>query len=336
MTARKSSCLKFDAVNSLRSEGRLQSAIDIEMSPDHLNEMSTGNGKSHQWLGIWSKILTGESPVALGRAGLVPVIDDTSGVWRVFRNSYVIHEGAETALDPPKVDLLRENVQSLLERYPATVPTLEKLGVRTKALVNREIKTYEDVEAWSNSIFNIGPVATKLPVHVADTLALAYDDLRIRVRTKQGGVAFVVPAGPRGSGSTETIDFTTPGRKTKFGPWHPASKAAFAIQTQAALKAKKEEAEKNRRPRGRPRSDGLVPGSKEARAADEKKRLKAIQERRLQREARRAERARLKEVATARAQEQPDNVIQLRPEPPPENRRKLRRGTPVRDEEVSL
>jgi hypothetical protein len=311
----------------------VQSAADIEMAPDHLNEIPTGHGKSQQWLGAWSKILTGESPVALGRAALVPVLDDTTGVWRVFKNAYVIHEGAETALDPTKVDLLRENVQSLMERYPATVQALEKLGVRTKSLVQREIKTYEDVAAWSTSIFNVGPVATKLPVHVADTLALAYDDLRIRVRTKQGGVAFVVPAEPRGSGNGETIDFATPGRKTKFGPWHPASKAAFAIQTAAALKAKKEEAERNKRPRGRPRSDGLTPGSKEARAADEKKRLAAIEERRLQREARRAERARLKETAAARA-EQPDNVIQLRPESCNEKPRRLRRGTPIHDQEV--
>jgi hypothetical protein len=263
----------------------------------------------------------------------VPVLDDTSGVWRVYKNSYVIYEGAETALDPAKVDLLRQNVQSLLERYPTTVPGLEKLGVRVKALLQRQIKTYEDVEAWASSIFNIGPVAARLPTHVADTAALSYDDLRIRVRTKQGGVAYVVPAEPRGSASTETIDFSTPGRKTKYGPWHPASKAAFAIQTEAALKAKREEAERNKRPRGRPRSDGLVPGSKEARAADERKRLEVIAERRRLREERRRERQRVKELAEERAAEQSDNVIQLHPEPPVDKARKrLRRGTPIRDE----
>lgn len=297
-------------------------------------QVSNGNGKTSQWTAVWAKILVSESHGAVGRAGLVPVIDDTSGVWRIFRNSYVIHEGAETALDPVKADLLRENVQSLLERYPATIPGLEKLGVRVKALVQRKIKTYEDVEAWANSIFNVGPVASRLPTHVADTQALAYDDLRIRVRTKQGGVAYVVPATPRGTGNSETIDFTTPGRKTRFGPWHPASKAAFAIQTAAALKVKKEEAEKNKRPRGRPRSDGLIPGSKEAKQADEKKHLETIAERKRLREERRVERARLKQIATERAAEEPDNVIQLRPDPPAEKTRRLRRGTPVRDEEA--
>jgi hypothetical protein len=302
-------------------------------------EMSTGNGKTEQWIAIWAKILVSESHGVAGRAGLVPVIDDTSGVWRIFKNSHVIHEGAETALDPAKVDMLRQNAQILLERFPATIPALEKLGVRVKALLNKRIDSYDDVEAWANSIFNIGPVTTKVPEHVADTQALAYDDLKVRVRTKQGGVAYVVPVEPRGSKNLATVDFTTPGRKTQFGPWHPASRAAFSIQTSAALKLKKEEEARNKRPRGRPRSDGLVPGSKAAREADKKKADAARAERAKLREQRREERARLKELNAARAAEQPDNVIQLHPEthlpePPPEKPRKLRRGTPVRDEEL--
>jgi hypothetical protein len=232
---------------------------------------------------------------SIGRAGCIPVYDGTKHTWSVFRNTQTIYPGVENVADPDKVDALRRNALSLLEHYPDTVLQLEKLGVRVKALLNRPITNYEDVVSWANSMFNLGPTS-KYPVHVADTVDLMFDDYVLPI--KQGRTAiYVIPANPRGSGVAATLDFSVPGSKTLFGPRHEYSKAAFAKQVVSPTpryQGTTAEGEP-RRPRGRPRNDGLMPGTLAAKRADERKRRER-EARRVEREARRVARIAAKEA----------------------------------------
>jgi hypothetical protein len=214
---------------------------------------------------VWDKIQPDH------RSGSIPVYNGSE--WRVFRNTQTIYAGAETAIDPAKADVLRQNVVDLLGHYPKTVQQLEKLGVRVRSLLNHRIESCDDVVAWGESFFNYGPPGIR-PAHAQDTMDLAYDDIIIEV--KRGRDPFyVVPATTRGTGVSETVDFSWPGAKRRYGSRHPFTERAFSIQEPKAPKppryrGKTAEGEPQR-PRGRPRKDGLAAGSKEARAADRKK-----------------------------------------------------------------
>lgn len=233
---------------------------------------------------VWSKILTAmdQEPHPTGRGGCIPVYDGTK--WRVFKNYLTIYLGAENCADPVKVDALRANVVNILDHYPETIPQLEKLGARVRQLLNRRIETFDDIVAWACSPFNSGPTSTK-PLHVHETADLAYDDFVIEVKSGKEPV-YVIPAGPRGSGANETLDFSVPGSKRRYGARHEFTKLAFTRQVPkkdkpARYRGKTTEGEPQR-PRGRPRKDGLTPGSPQAKRADRKKQK--------EREARRAAR----------------------------------------------
>lgn len=232
----------------------------------------------------WEEILRSVGQTAvIGRSGYIPVFDGTR--WRAFRNYLTIYPGAENCADPVKVDALREHAVNLLEHYPETIPQLEKLGLRVRALLNRRIETYEHVVAWADSVFNLGPVS-KRPSHISDTMGLAYDDYVLEVKSGRQPV-YVIPDGPRESGTTSTLDFSVPGLKARFEPRHEYSKSAFVKQTPEkppkAPRYRGTTAEgEPRRPRGRPRKDGLIPGSPEAKRAD----MKREQERQAKRAAR--------------------------------------------------
>lgn len=225
--------------------------------------LGTGNGKTH----------------FLGRCGTIPVYDGTS--WVLVRNVHTIYEGAENCTDPAKADTLRVYANSLLDHYPETIQQLEKLGVRVKALLNRQIKTYEDVVTWAESIFNTGPTL-KLPPHVADTVALAFNDVIIEVKAGKDP-AYVIPAAPRGADVMATLDFMVPGSKTRYGPRHEFTRTAFSKQLPDRTRY---QGDAPRRRRGRPRKDGLMPGSDEAKLADKQK----ADDRKARREAREAAR----------------------------------------------
>jgi hypothetical protein len=210
----------------------------------------------------WNKITGQESHI--GRAGYIPVWD--GGEWRLFRNTFTIYELAENCADPVKVEVLRRNAADLVEKYPDTVKKLEALGIRVKRVLASPIKTPADVAAWTESIFNTGPVTE--PERITHTQALAYDDFTMKVQAKPA--VYVVPAGPRGSGVNSVIEVSVLGKARKLGPRSPFTKTAFEHQdgvTEGPIS-------RNGKPLGRPRSDGLTPGSPEAKAADlEKKRL---------------------------------------------------------------
>jgi hypothetical protein len=209
--------------------------------------------------------------------------------WLVFRNCLTIFLGAENCADPAKVDVLREYTNNLLDAYPDTIPQLEKNGVRVRALLNRRIETFEDVEAWANSIFNSGPIS-RYPAHVDHTVELAYDDIIIEVKSGREPV-YVIPVAPRGSGLSETVDFVITGSKKRYGPRHEFTKLAFSKQVPKKGKKSRYRGQpvpegEPQRPRGRPRLDGLVPGSPEAKKADRQKQ-KDREKRRKAREAKR-------------------------------------------------
>jgi hypothetical protein len=225
----------------------------------------------------WQKITGFDGMIKLGRMGYIPVYN---GAWTWFRNTAVIWPGMEYSSDPERVDKLRTNALELLAAFPDTLPQLEKLGIRVKGLLNKQVKTQEDIEAWANSIFNMGPT-NGLPPHVEDALALAGTGFKIVVQ-KGANPQYVLPAVPLESESKATLDFNTPGSRTKFGPRHAFTKTAFSTPPPGT----RIRPEGPVRPRGRPRKDGLPPGSKEARAADkakqralERERAKRLKER---------------------------------------------------------
>lgn len=231
---------------------------------------------------VWQKILAAVGHYQeqiFGRCGCIPVYDESEHTWRFFRNYVTIYTDAENCADPAKADRLRLNAKSLVDRYPETVGQLEKLGVQVGALLNRRIETYGDVVAWSTSVFNAGPIVVNAPQHVHDTVELAYDDFQVEVKSGRRPV-YVVPESPRGAGNGATLDFAVPGSKTRYGPRHEYSRLAFARQMPKRKCGP-------RRPPGRPRLDGLVPGSRKAKAADRKKR-RDLEKQRLAREAARA------------------------------------------------
>lgn len=235
----------------------------------------------------WEKIISVEAP-EIGRAGVIPVFDPTHGSWRLFKNIYVIYEPAENIADPKKVEQLRRNANSLLALYPDTVPALEKLGLRVKNLLKRPITDPADVKSWAESIFNTGPINSFVPAHIADTLALAYDDFTMMLPTKPA--TYVVAAMPRGSGNSSVVTFDEPyGKRRKLGPRSDQAKTAFLTQEaekpvrgtkSGSTPAERPDTpvgvqEDHKRRGGRPRADGLESGSPEAKAADAAKRKAA-------------------------------------------------------------
>lgn len=267
-------------------------------------------------LKAWDKIY---GATKLGRAGFIPVYDD--GTWRLFHNTVTIWPGMENAVDPERIDVLRRNAVSLMERYPDTIPQLEKLGVRVKSLLNKAIKTHADVLAWAESIFNVGP-SSGLPIHVQDAMSMAYDDLKVQVRSGRHP-AFVLPVAPRETGIKQTVDYTVPGSKLRYGPRHEFTKAAFSLQapqggTEADRRAQAKDVLNGAvRGRGRPRKDGLMPGSKDAMAADRKR------QRELERE--RAKKVRQRESRQAKPEGELATITEL-PKAQPERRVLVRVG----------
>lgn len=242
----------------------------------------------------WQKI-TGSEAVELGTAGFIPVYN---GEWLAFRSTQIIWPGMENSSDPEKVDRLRRYTLELLAAFPETIPQLEKLGLRVRALLNRQINTPEDVRAWADSIFNMGPVYDHLPPHVADAMVLAYDDFKVVVQSGRHP-QYVLPAGPYGT-TKQTVNFNTPGSRMKYGPRHEFSKAAWSLQApvtpQNPTKRYRGTLDESgaQRPRGRPRKDGLTPGSKEAKAADAQRKrdlIKARKERERERKVTKKQRA---------------------------------------------
>jgi hypothetical protein len=255
---------------------------------------------------VWGKVLSamGEETFRAIQAGSIPVYDGSR--WWIFRNSLTIYPGAENCIDPAKVDKLRQNVNSLFDHYPETVKQLEKLGARTKQLLKKRIETLEDINTWALSLFNSGPIQNlSEPQHVHDTKQLAYDDFIIEVKSGRQGPVYVVPVGPRGSGIKETFDFSVLGSKKRYGARHEFSQLAFDEQ----VEKKPTRSTEGKRPRGRPRIDGLTPGSPEAKQADDEKQR--------EREAKRAARQKNKDHKGSEA-----SITELHPPAP---RRRLAR-----------
>ena len=230
----------------------------------------------------WQKITGFDGAIKLGRMGYIPVYDGDSWTW--FKNTATIWPGMEFSSDPAKVDKLRQNALELLSAFDRTLPELDRLGIKVKALLNKTIKTQEDVEAWANSIFNTGPT-NGLPVHVEDALALMNGGFKVIVQQRPSP-QYVLPAPGEG---LATVDYNTPGSRTKFGPRHAFTKTALSIPPPGSLRSR---SEGPIRPRGRPRNDGLPPGSREAKAADRAKQ-KALERAKAKR-VRDRERAKLK------------------------------------------
>lgn len=218
--------------------------------------------------------------------GAIPLF--INGEWTHVRNAHGIPMHAEYGADPVKVEALRRRAHALINGS-AMIDGYDSLTQRAgyknaKTILTTPIKKATDVKRWAESVFNWGP--GRSDPH--DAVELAPDGFNADV---QGMVVAPAEAGNKG---VVVIHPGIQGYKVGhvFGPRHEVSKAAFGGSSEAAVepvaavrspktskaptttrKAAKAPVDPNApvRRRGRPRKDGLVPGSDEAKAADQKK-----------------------------------------------------------------
>jgi hypothetical protein len=137
------------------------------------------------------------------------------------------------ALDPAKVDLVRQQAESLVDAFLGTEVRLKSLGCEHVDLIHQPITTSEDVMAWACSIWNAAvprpsEKAEQYPLLILGTAALAPDDFEV-VQPDRDGYVAVLPAENRQC----RIYWALPGTEYALrlggylGPRHPVTLAAW-------------------------------------------------------------------------------------------------------------
>ncbi|MFN2567985.1 MAG: DUF6424 family protein [Candidatus Dormibacteria bacterium] len=142
--------------------------------------------------------------------------------WFMVRNLAGLEWSSQFCADPAKVDLLRRNAQRLYARFPEAA---KELGIED--LLAREIKTADDVAAWTDSICNAsvplppakhtgvlpqGGGAHHYPAPIEEIDFFKRADFNLWVQDAEGQPAAVLPVAPRGSGVSEVrVAYSTPG-----------------------------------------------------------------------------------------------------------------------------
>jgi hypothetical protein len=136
-------------------------------------------------------------------------LKDAQG-WFIIRNLFGIEWSAQFCADPAKVDVLRVNAQRVYAGFPEAV---DQLGIAD--LLEHEIKTSEDVAAWTDSICNASVPLPKnvhvgvlpkyggihhYPSPVAEIALFKWDDFQLWVTDTDKTKYAVVPVDVRGSG----------------------------------------------------------------------------------------------------------------------------------------
>lgn len=191
-----------------------------------------------------------------------------AGKWLIFRNLAGIEWSAQFAADPAKVEIIRQNAMALYTRFPETLVKFDDMGHKEqRVILATEIKTAEDVAAWTDSIFNASmplpqPVHTgtlksdddgskpvagihHYPLPVWDIQFIKHDDFVLWVTDEEGNKAAVVPTSHRGKGDARVeVVYAHPGSKLHHAMHashasgtahvldaeHPLAKQAFAKQ----------------------------------------------------------------------------------------------------------
>ncbi|MFB9466777.1 DUF6424 family protein [Streptomyces cinereospinus] len=136
--------------------------------------------------------------------------------WRMYRARVGIEWSMQFCADPVKVDRLRREAAELVDAFPLTLPALAELGYdRAEALLRTPVRDADDVEAWTDSLFNAcvphtaghhqgilpkvpGEHHYPWPVKGADFFR--FDDFQLWVALPDGMHAAVAPVDRRGSG----------------------------------------------------------------------------------------------------------------------------------------
>src|SRR6266540_4274247 len=154
--------------------------------------------------------------------------------WFLVRNLCGVEWSAQFCADPAKVDALRQVAKRIYARFPEAVAEL-----KIQPLLDKPIKTAEDVARWTDSICNASvplpegehrgvlPKAGGIhhyPTPVAEIEFFKYEDFQLWVTDERGNVAAVTPVGKRGSGDGRTrVVAAEPGSKLErelTAAWH--------------------------------------------------------------------------------------------------------------------
>ncbi|MCT9081830.1 DUF6424 family protein [Streptomyces fulvoviolaceus] len=136
--------------------------------------------------------------------------------WRMYRARAGIEWSMQFCADPARVDRLRREAAELVEAFPLTLPGLVELGYEeAEALLRDKIRNADDVEAWTDSLFNAcvplsagnhqgilpkvpGEHHYPWPIKGADFFR--FEDFQLWVTLPDGSHGAVAPVDRRGSG----------------------------------------------------------------------------------------------------------------------------------------
>jgi len=105
----------------------------------------------------------GPQPVQAHHGGSIWVHDGST--WRMYQNLAGIEWSGQFCADPKKVDLLRQNADALVEKFPATMPNLERIGYHdAEKILNTPIVDAKGISLFVDSLFN-ACVPLPQPVH---------------------------------------------------------------------------------------------------------------------------------------------------------------------------
>ncbi|HEY2301034.1 MAG TPA: DUF6424 family protein [Acidimicrobiales bacterium] len=186
--------------------------------------------------------------------------------WLLMLNWAGIEWSAQFCCDPARVEALRKNAEAITAAFPNTLPQLESLGYKDKALLSTPITDAAGVAMYVDSIWNscvpipqpghTGSVSAKTPlgagVHnypepmCAIPRVMHSDFVPFVVDATTGAAAVVAPVAPRGSGDGRVrVLFAerghplaaqhdaahAAGAAVVLGADNPIAKAAFAHQS---------------------------------------------------------------------------------------------------------
>lgn len=158
---------------------------------------------------------------------------EEGGTWHLFLNRYPVDPAAISALDPLRVDRVRQQAESLVDAFLGTEVQLRKLGCDHVDLIHKPIQTTDDVADWTYSIWNAcvprpSPRAEQYPLLILGTAALAPEGFEV-VQPDRDGYLAVLPAENKQTRIYWALPETDYANQLGglLGPRHPVSLAAW-------------------------------------------------------------------------------------------------------------
>lgn len=155
------------------------------------------------------------------------------GTWRLFLNRWPVDPAAISSLDPAKVDMVRQQAESLVDSFLGTEVQLRKIGCEHVDLLHRQIRSAEDIADWAYSIWNScvprpSAKAEQYPLLILGTAAMSPDGFEV-IQPDRDGYLAVLPADNRQTRIYWALPETDYAGKLGglLGPRHPVSLAAW-------------------------------------------------------------------------------------------------------------